>query len=108
MKKDKTKDKETKKTQNRIRKFYSAVNLPESAFFDAPRMELNGNHKVSIDGCRMLLEYNENLVKLDVGKQEVSFLGKELDIKYLRPDALIISGEIVSIEFKDRIKKAKK
>ena len=61
--------------------------------------EIKGNRQVIVEGCQSIEQYDENMVKIKVQKMYVSFFGKDLNIKCLGMDSLIIDGFITSIEF---------
>ena len=68
--------------------------MPNCAHF-----EMNSNREVSIEGCKGILQYDENIIRINTGKMVTSFLGRNLSIKCLTPDSLIVQGFITSIEF---------
>ncbi len=62
-------------------------------------MEMKSNREVIIEGCKSIEEYDENMVKVKVKKMVISFFGRNLEIKCLTPDSLVIEGFITSVEF---------
>lgn len=61
--------------------------------------EMNGNREVIVEGCRGILQYDENIVKISVKKMSVAFFGRNLSIKCMDVDSLVITGFVTSIEF---------
>lgn len=61
--------------------------------------EIRSNRYVVVEGCQSIEQYDENMVKIKVQKMSVAFFGKDLNIKCLGMDSLIIDGFITSIEF---------
>ena len=61
--------------------------------------EINSNKEVIIEGCKNILQYDENIVRISVKGMAVSFLGRNLEIKCLTTDSLIVQGFITSVEF---------
>lgn len=61
--------------------------------------EINGNKEAVIEGCKCILQYDENIVRISVKGMAVSFYGRDLVIKCLTEDSLIVQGFITSIEF---------
>ena len=80
-------------------KLACAMQLPMPAIMDLSHFALNGNREAVIDGCKGIIEYDENMIKLNTGKMITKFLGRRLNIKCLTPDSLVIEGIITSIEF---------
>lgn len=91
-----------KKTNNKSdgkKKVASFLQVPIGTISSVPRFEISGNREVIIDGCKSILVYDENLVKLNTGKMITSFFGRSLTIRSLTPDSLVVEGFITSIEF---------
>lgn len=80
-------------------KLICAMQIPMASVLDLTHFELNGNREVVVDGCKGILEYDENIVRLSTGKMITKFLGRHLNIKCLTPDSLVIEGVITNIEF---------
>lgn len=70
-----------------------------SPFLSATHFEMKSNKEVIIEGCRGILVYDENLIKIKAEKMVVSFYGKNLNVRCMTPDSMIIEGFITSIEF---------
>lgn len=62
-------------------------------------IEFFGGCEVVIDGCRGILEYGNEAIKLNIGKGTIVFSGKELTMGYMANDSVQIKGRITSMEF---------
>ena len=62
-------------------------------------IEIKGNREAVVEGCKSILHYDENIIKVNMNKMIVSFFGRNLEIKCLTTDSLVIKGFITSIEF---------
>lgn len=62
-------------------------------------MELNGNREVIVEGCGGVLEYDSGVVRVKTGKLVARFTGRDLTIKCLTAESLVIEGFITGIEF---------
>jgi sporulation protein YqfC len=62
-------------------------------------IEINNNREARIEGCRKILEYGELKIKILLKSTSVVFAGRNLKIKCLTSDALLIEGFIKSVEF---------
>ena len=80
-------------------KIINTLDLPTGMLSEISHMELASNKEASIDGCSGVLEYDENLIRINLGKTSARFLGKNLTIKSLTKNNCIITGFITSIEF---------
>ena len=83
-------DKNRKGKQNRYR-----FNL----FSDAPHFEISSNREVIIEGSRGVLEYSTEIIRVNTNGMVVCFKGRNLNVKCISPQALIINGFINAIEF---------
>lgn len=73
--------------------------IPASMMAGISHMELNGNREAIVESCDGVLEYDDEVVKIRCGKRIIRFCGRELGIKCLTADSLVVEGYIVSIEF---------
>lgn len=89
--------------KNRINKnnknLINTTSIPECAINGCFHLEMNGNREIIIDGCKGILEYDENVIKINTSDIILSFIGRNLSIKCMTSESLIIKGYIVSIEF---------
>ena len=42
-----------------------AMQIPIASIMDLTHFEMNGNREVIVDGCKGILEYDENIIKLN-------------------------------------------
>ncbi len=61
--------------------------------------ELFLNKKAIIEGCKKILDYQENYVKLGLKKGSVGFIGNSFIITDFEEEKITICGNINSIEF---------
>ena len=85
--------------KNAAEKISDLLDVPENAFTALPQIELSGNREAVIEGCQGILEYDENIVRLNLGKMIVRFTGLDLTIKCMNGESSIVSGTITAIEF---------
>lgn len=62
-------------------------------------MEIITNRELTVDGCKGVIEYDENYIKLNAKKGTVTIFGVDLEIKSYSEAALFIAGKIERIEF---------
>lgn len=65
-------------------------------------LQLDFNRQAAVDGCRGIIDYYENLIKLKVLGGVVVFCGRGLSISSLSDSDVVIEGYIESIEFLTR------
>ena len=77
------------------------LDLPEIVHADVPHIEMQGNREAVVDGCRGVLEYEEDKIKLDAGMCVLLFRGSDLTIKTYSDSLTEITGEIIAVEFEN-------
>jgi sporulation protein YqfC len=75
------------------------MELPIDLVSGMSHMELSGNREAVVDGCTSVLEFDENIVRLSVGKYIIRFNGRGLTLKELTKNSVVVEGFITSIEF---------
>lgn len=85
--------------QNKTEKILNRLSLPLSLLSGTFQMEMAGNKEVTIDGVQGVIEYNDDCIRVSTGKMVIKFSGRNLSLKALTSDTLIISGFILAIEF---------
>lgn len=63
------------------------------------QIELIGNRRVIVDGCRCILEYEPETIKLDLGAQNVRIVGQRLMLRGLSCRSVLIEGLVSTVEF---------
>ncbi len=77
------------------------LDLPEIVHADVPHIEMQGNREAVVDGCRGVLEYEEDKIKLNAGMCVLLFRGSDLTIKTYSDSLTEITGEIIAVEFEN-------
>ncbi len=62
-------------------------------------MEIFSNKEASVEGCKGILEYSSELIKLNISGGVVSFIGKELYAHSFMGDTIVLKGKIENIDF---------
>ncbi len=75
-------------------KFFSTFNQG----FSGPIIELSSNREAAVDGCKGVVDYYENLIKLRVDSGFVIFTGSGLRLAELNDNSALICGKIENIE----------
>ena len=80
-------------------KFAKKADVPLNIIKDGSYYEINSNKEVNVEGCRGIIQYEKNLVKLNMQNMVTIFCGRNLEIKCLTKDSLIITGFVTSVQF---------
>ncbi len=75
------------------------LELDEDVCRNCGYIEIISNCCALVDGCKGIMEYSENLIKLSLGKKAVCFQGNSLTIKSLAMEQAMVEGFIVNVEF---------
>lgn len=62
-------------------------------------IELYGNKQIIIEGCKGVIDYCEDFLKLDLGSITLKVTGRDLIIESYIYEQIDLKGEIVSVEF---------
>ena len=82
-----------------IEKIGENLDVPKALISSQYHLEMFGNFQAIIDGCKGILEYDEEKIKLNLGKTTIRFCGSNLSIKSLTFEEAIIIGTIISVDF---------
>lgn len=88
-----------KKEEKGPKKTLKELMMPELSVTMSSNIELLGNKEAIVEGCKGILEYDENTIRLNLGKQSVRFGGIDLTLKCMNSDNVIIHGVITTVEF---------
>jgi len=75
------------------------LEIPDDVCSNCSHIEIVSNCCAMVDGCRGVLEYGEDIIRLNTGRNNISISGNGLTIKSLDCQQAIIEGIIVAIEF---------
>ena len=76
-----------------------AFDMPEGVFSDFSQISLSSNREAVVEGCGGVLEYDSSLIRLNLNQMMVQFTGRNLEIKCMTGESVIVQGFILGIEF---------
>lgn len=82
-----------------VEKLAQRFELPGAALANVTHMELSGNTQVTVEGCGGIMEYSGETIRVKTGKMVTKFSGRNLQIRCLSADSLVIEGFVTGIEF---------
>ncbi len=80
-------------------KLEEALGFPAGALGRSGRMEFCGNRRVLVEGCRRVLDYEEDRICLQTDDGVIRFIGRELCVARLSAGCAILTGTVLSMEF---------
>ena len=75
------------------------LNLTDDIYRRCGYIEMVSNTCALVDGCKSVMEYDDGKIKLNLGKNSVSFNGTGLTIRSLSMEQAMVEGFILSVEF---------
>lgn len=57
------------------------------------------NQEAIVEGCTGIIEYNDNVIRLNTPKFILRFTGRNLQVSCMTEDSIIVRGFILSMEF---------
>lgn len=75
------------------------LQLPETSISNMAQIDLMSNREALIEGCKGVVEYNEDYIRLNLGNMGVRFCGRSLQLRSMNEECVIVEGFIQSIEF---------
>ena len=72
--------------------------LPADAAAGVPRITLTGRKRICVENHRGLLGWSENRAEINGGRVRICITGADLYLRVMKKDAVVITGEIHSVE----------
>jgi len=82
-----------------IESIADTLELPASTFYSLSHIEILSNKEIYVEGYKGMLEYDQNTMRLLCDNLIIKITGDGLYIKCYTPDGVVISGQIISVEF---------
>ncbi len=75
------------------------LDIPQDTIGNLSHIEIAGNTRVLIEGCKGILEYETDRIRISTGKMMVKFTGRNLSLRCMNGENAEIEGFFTSIEF---------
>ncbi len=80
-------------------KINSVLDLPGEIILDLPKLTLVGNKNLTIENHKGIIEYTDEIIRINTKKQMLKINGLKLEIKSITEEEIFINGDISAIEF---------
>ena len=80
----------------RLAKF---LEVPANSIMGGAHIEMNANRELFIEGCRGVLENTDILIRVAAADFNIKVTGRDMELRNLTPDTLLVEGIITSVEF---------
>ena len=81
-------------------KLSEVMNIPDELITDSPKIEFESNRRVWIENYRGIIEFSDELVRVNTADFMVVVIGSGFTIYSVTLEDLCIEGNITSVEFK--------
>lgn len=88
-----------KKSYKIREKISNAFELPKDIVLDVSKVVIIGTEQITVENHKGIVEYSEELIRINTGNGIMKLCGKGLTIKTILQEEITISGELTSIEF---------
>lgn len=75
------------------------LGLPGEVLFNIPKLVLTGNRTLLIENYKGIMEYDPLRIRISTGSGVIRISGKNLTIKHITSEDILIEGLISSIDF---------
>ena len=70
-----------------------------TSFGFGSKIILSGNRELWVEGCKGILEYESNLIRLNLGTKQLKIGGRNLCVRTLEKNRVEIDGYILELTF---------
>lgn len=88
-----------KKSYRLREKISNTFDLPKDIVLDISKIIIIGTGQITVENHKGIIEYSEELIRINVGSSIMKLRGRKLTIKTILQEEITITGEITNIEF---------
>ena len=85
--------------KNVKRKLTEVFELPKESVLNIPYLTMIGREEIVIENYKGIIEYNENIVRINTGIGVLVIEGRNLLLKNILIECIVITGTIISVCF---------
>ena len=89
----------TDRKERLLERVETALEMPTGVLTAAPRVEFSGNRRVLVEGCKRILECDEDCVRLCTANGVLRFTGRGLCMTCRTAEYAVITGRFSAVEF---------
>lgn len=90
-----------KKNQEVKKSLAEILELPKDIILDIPKITMLGNLQIYIENHKGIIEYTNNRIRISTKSGALRIIGKNLLLKNIVLEEIVIVGEIQQVEFTD-------
>ena len=88
-----------KKNQEVKKSLAEILELPKDIILDIPKITMVGNLQLYIENHKGIIEYTTNRIRINTKSGSLRIIGKNLLLKNVVVEEIVIVGEIQQVEF---------
>lgn len=81
------------------RNMTDALELPKEVMLNLPLISITGREEITIENYKGIMEYGDEVIRVNTASGIIRMAGKELLLKQLTAECVIVSGKLEHIEF---------
>ena len=81
------------------RKLAESLELPKDIILDIPKITMIGDIRMNIENHKGIIEYTNNCIRIKIKDGILKIMGKNLLLKIILKDEIVIIGKIQQVEF---------
>lgn len=90
-----------KKNQEIKKSLAEILELPKDIILDIPKITMIGNLQIYIENHKGIIEYTNNRIRINTKSGALRIIGRNLLLKNIVLEEIVIVGEIQQVEFTD-------
>ncbi|MBS4535272.1 sporulation protein YqfC [Clostridium sp. D2Q-14] len=88
-----------KKIENAKNSIAEVLELPKEIILDLPKITMIGSIQLYIENHKGIVEYSKERIRINSKVGIIRIIGKKMIIKNIVSEEIVITGEIINIEF---------
>ena len=88
-----------KKRKVKKNKLLKALEIPEEIAAGAVKLSVTGFNKLRIDNYKSLIEYENNVIRVNTGEKLIKIEGENFDISSVTDESVEITGDVYGMRF---------
>ncbi|MBZ4666146.1 sporulation protein YqfC [Mahella sp.] len=89
-----------KRSSEQLKSFLSGMlDLPQDVVLDLPRLIALGKTQLYIENHKGIIEYTPERIRVNSTIGIIRLTGKDMSIKTIETEEILVSGQLTSIEF---------
>lgn len=89
----------TSKKNNKFNFITDKSEILNTEIINGTHIEIFSNEKIILEGCRGIIDYENNYIKLQLKKGHIIIIGTDFLISAFENERITVNGKIVSLEF---------